>query len=1215
MDSTTRKRFKELLLDIAQWREESWRSGIIDDALWEHPLLDHLDKRGTPSEVADRLIRLCSDYSGAPNSDGLAPALAILVTLKQKGIAGGPRADKVAELESALRMKTVSTASGTGVASPRPPDDGSSQWPDTGAWPAPSFVARVRSAYGKDGTGILIASDRVLTARHVVAHDTDGDERSECQPGGELFPPDVLSIDVGGTCGLHVNDITDYPGEDLDLAVLHLGKAVADHRVCRFVEGATRRYDSHIKAAPFSSFGFGKLKGDAGAPHESPGIRISRTEYAPLGLTRLELRGSDRDGFSGAPLCLPGPRDGEWLVIALLTMGGTNTLAHPTDLVLPFLREHGLAHESLHAHEVFPGTRSPPSRATKPGDRNSEPVPEATPSDDASERAYLEALLAKINSDALRYSPLNFRAEAIRSTAQDPDPLGFDQMLELQPLRWERRARGPDELQRIEGTQDLDNVLDAFAKVNRAVVLGEPGGGKTTTLSKLTFELARQRLDWLDKRHDTTSPQSDPPPLPLFARLSEWQASGQTVDDYLAKQFNAVLGDLAGHLDRDHCVLLLDGLNEIPTGQWNKKGALLKAYLEESLAPRHGAYISCRQDDYTATLDLGLDTLTLLRLNPMQVRAVLVHWFTVRAVDDEAHAQGRQDALRFFWTLAGDERLAGVLKKWLEAGATEGDFWREKEAPCWNFGDVWSRIRWEGRDLWSRHVGDPRSLIRLAENPWMLTMLFVVRDQDGGVLPSNRGRLFQRFTESLLTREHSRKGEAPSITDEDRQLLNVLADLAWDMQTSPLATDTEANDEQGARYVIARARAVDLLGNEARLAQALNATFVEGSSEIRFRHQLLQEYFAARCIDQRVSQRTLEATDLWPSDHWWQRTGWEEAAVLYAGLHPKDCSGVVRWLAHAQPEVAARCLLESGSEIGGRAGLLNELRAAWLPRLTDTTGEPDFRARAAVGRALGVLGIDNRKGVGLRADGLPDILWRAVPGGEVTIKNHGPRPVAPFYLAAYPVTHAQFQAFIDLGGYDDERCWERLYRRYDAPADAHWTESNHPHVDVSWYEAMAFCTWLSARLGYEVRLPTEAEWQWAAQAARAENVFPWGEEEYETHRANAGLSRFGRTSPVGIDPEAVAFGAVEASSPVRAIHDLSGNVSQWCLNAYDDPDHIIPGGDKIRALRGLSGILNPGMARTGGRGLYPFIRYGRLGFRVVCSSPIALNTDSPDSDL
>jgi formylglycine-generating enzyme required for sulfatase activity len=164
----------------------------------------------------------------------------------------------------------------------------------------------------------------------------------------------------------------------------------------------------------------------------------------------------------------------------------------------------------------------------------------------------------------------------------------------------------------------------------------------------------------------------------------------------------------------------------------------------------------------------------------------------------------------------------------------------------------------------------------------------------------------------------------------------------------------------------------------------------------------------------------------------------------------------------------------------------DELQAfAWpqqrLIRLLDDL-ELDHETRDTVGRHLAVLG-DPRPGVGVREDGTPDIDWVAIPGGEVELEQGaGKAQVESFHMSRYLVTNAQFQAFVDAhDGYGKSDWWEGVPEDANvSPAKPRWPEPNRPRETVSWYEAVAFCRWISARLGVEVRLPTEYEWQQAA---------------------------------------------------------------------------------------------------------------------------------------
>ncbi|MEW8632325.1 MAG: SUMF1/EgtB/PvdO family nonheme iron enzyme [Candidatus Thiodiazotropha sp.] len=267
------------------------------------------------------------------------------------------------------------------------------------------------------------------------------------------------------------------------------------------------------------------------------------------------------------------------------------------------------------------------------------------------------------------------------------------------------------------------------------------------------------------------------------------------------------------------------------------------------------------------------------------------------------------------------------------------------------------------------------------------------------------------------------------------------------------------------------------------------------------------------------------------------------------------------------------------------------------------------RRRLAIGDELAKLG-DPRHGVGLDARGLPDIDWVEIPEGPFLYgRELEQRELPTFYMARYPVTNVQYQAFIDAGGYDDKRWGEGLAMSFaesfeeslKSPDDHGLTERNRPWDNVSWCKAIAFCRWLSDRLGYEIRLPTEWEWEKAARGTDGRE-YPWGE-GYRPGFANinetatkAGPTYLEQTTAVGLYPQ--------GASPY-GVEDLTGNVREWCLNEYNNPERIEPGGDSARVLRGGSWRGDPEDARAPFRlGFHPDYRDCSFGFRVVCSSPI-----------
>ena len=811
-----------------------------------------------------------------------------------------------------------------------------------------------------------------------------------------------------------------------------------------------------------------------------------------------------------------------------------------------------------------------------------EPTTETAPLPTREEELdYLSRLLGEIERKARLYAPLRGIAEIQPSAAAEPllAPWSDDEDIALL-LHRPRPRRTSEETP----PKEYEDILEAFSKVKQAALLGAPGAGKSTTLRKLAAELARRARE------------CESAPLPILVSLGDWRGD-EGVEAFLAGRIPELGGALRALSEAGRLVVLLDGLNEVPTAKRHAKGGEVRA-LREGLAGDTPFIVSCRRDDYVGDLDLGLDTLGLEPLSPQRIRAVLSHWL------EGAEGVVPGSAERLFWQLAGDERLADVLATWLAAGTTEEAFWSvadPRDDP-----KAYNKSSGEEDQIWRRHIPNPRGLLRLAANPFMLTMLYQVWVVDRE-LPRNRGELFAHFIDRLLSREgllvKDRNAGIRHRTPDGERLLSGLTAIAWTLQGERLDPSAEEEDDFGVLTVVPRRTALDALGSEILLKRAEDATLLEGGEEIRFRHQLLQEYFTATAMQARIEgSPALSAAELWPPDRWWARSGWEEAAVLLAGFHSEDCAPVIRWFQDAQPEVAAQCVLESGAAIRDRDALFADLRAAWLPRLTDPTREPEPEGRAAVGRALGRLGLDDRMGVGLNAEGVPEIDWVSIPGGEFVYQEGEHRSLAPFRIARYPVTHAQFQAFLDAeDGYGDDRWWAGLKSPDRTPKRARWAIANHPRETVSWFEAMAFCAWLGHRFSVELRLPTEWEWERAARGTDGRS-YPWGS-DYQAGCANidetwdeVGPHSLSRTSAVGIYPG--------GASP-EGVLDLAGNVWEWCLNEYAKPERVGRGGSVSRVLRGGSWVGAQGFARADNRySPHPYDRFDDVGFRVVCASPI-----------
>jgi formylglycine-generating enzyme required for sulfatase activity len=224
---------------------------------------------------------------------------------------------------------------------------------------------------------------------------------------------------------------------------------------------------------------------------------------------------------------------------------------------------------------------------------------------------------------------------------------------------------------------------------------------------------------------------------------------------------------------------------------------------------------------------------------------------------------------------------------------------------------------------------------------------------------------------------------------------------------------------------------------------------------------------------------------------------------------------------------------------------------------------------------------------------LPMLEWIDIPAGWAALpfKEYW---VDAFRISKYPVTYAQFQAFIDApDGFRNDELWQGLAKCEMRPGKQAWPIDNHPRETVSWYDACAFCCWLSEKTGLPITLPTEQQWQRAAQGDDGRE-YPWGN-EFDLSRCNTRENGINRTTPVDQYPNGV--------SPC-GVYDMGGNVWEWCLNEWENPENTGLAGSDIRALRGGSWSGHQLNARCACRNLnLTDNRATIIGFRVVYVPP------------
>jgi len=665
--------------------------------------------------------------------------------------------------------------------------------------------------------------------------------------------------------------------------------------------------------------------------------------------------------------------------------------------------------------------------------------------------------------------------------------------------------------------KDRNRDIEQLIGENDALVIqGQAGSGKTTLIKHYAFQM-------IDKKQKSASEDC----LPVLIFLKYLQsfdmrkcypnatAFEKLVEHYLDQTENGLdLKTVQGFCQHRQVVFLLDGLDEIQPD--------LRAFVAEAGAAFKRQHPGAR---------------LVLTGRPHGVDTAVRKWFSKQLVSIARLTM---------------EQIERFVHKW--------------------FAHVYSRkseLISKTADDMIGEIKSHSSIGRLTDTPLMLTAICLLYHDDRE-LPGQRAELYHKFVNNLLYRRFRDPGK----------VRNFLMELAHDMHKHRVKG-------------IDRHRAVDILCQkytcrinepENDFCLRMDARFEDiepkcallhlKDGQYGFLHLTFQEFLTAVALAAKVRKDHAAAIcDFW-DDEWWREV--IELFISYLSIDSRGVADAIiveifqkacqkpfhRW------RLAARALVDI-HHANREKPTLKKARNR-LIQIMHSDAQPKHRADA--GAILGRLG-DHRD------------LKKFIPvkSGDYTLST-GKAKIKSFEIAKYPVTNSQFKEFIDAKGYKTESYWSEQGRKWlkanqvQAPQfwyDRQWNCPNAPAVGVCWYEADAFCRWLTKNEpeDYEYFLPDENQWE-AAAAGFDQRKFPWGPEWQENY-CNSEESGIEKTSAVGL---------FQKGHTPEGVADMAGNVWEWTSSDYHseqrlsdfdyDPDmkklldaHRLSSGEKKDELR------------------------------------------------